>query len=43
MITVNDILNFVETLAPPYMKYEWDHVGLNCGRSDATVTKVLVG
>ena len=42
MITVNDILNFVETLAPPYMKYEWDHVGLNCGRSDATVTKVLV-
>ena len=42
MITVNDILNFVEALAPPYMKYEWDHVGLNCGRSDATVTKVLV-
>lgn len=42
MTTVADILAFIETIAPPYMKYEWDHVGLNCGRSDAPVTKILV-
>lgn len=42
MTTVADILKFVETLAPPYMKYEWDHIGLNCGHADAPVTKILV-
>ncbi len=42
MTTVQDILNFVESLAPNYMKMEWDHVGLNCGHADAPVTKVLV-
>ncbi len=42
MTTVADILAFIETLAPPYMAYEWDHVGLNCGHLDAPVTKVLV-
>lgn len=42
MTTVQDILTFIETLAPTYMKYEWDHVGLNCGHSDAPVTKILV-
>ena len=42
MTTVQDILNFIETVAPTYMKYEWDHVGLNCGHSDAPVTKILV-
>lgn len=42
MITVADILNYIETIAPPYMKESWDRVGLNCGRMDAQVTKVLV-
>lgn len=42
MATVNDILAFVETLAPAYMKEDWDNVGLNCGHADATVTKILV-
>ncbi len=42
MTTVQDILKCIETFAPTFMKYEWDHVGLNCGRSDAPVTKVLV-
>ena len=42
MTTVQDILNFIENIAPTYMKYEWDHVGLNCGHSDAPVTKILV-
>ena len=42
MTTVQDILTFLETVAPTYMKYDWDHVGLNCGHSDAPVTKILV-
>ena len=42
MITVNDILQFVETLAPRSMKMEWDNVGLLCGSRKTEVTKVLV-
>ena len=42
MPVVADILKFIETLAPPYMKEDWDHVGLNCGHPDAPVTKILV-
>lgn len=42
MTTVGDILKFVETLAPPYMKMDWDSVGLNCGHLGAPVTKILV-
>ena len=42
MTNVNDILNFIETLAPGYMKEDWDRVGLNCGHSDREVTKILV-
>ena len=42
MVTVKDILNFIETIAPSYMKEDWDNVGLNCGRTDREVTTVLV-
>ena len=42
MTTVKDILNFIETLAPSYMKEHWDQVGLNCGRLDKPVQKILV-
>ena len=42
MATVADILNFLETLAPAYMKEDWDRVGLNCGHSDKEVRKILV-
>ncbi|MGN0998156.1 MAG: Nif3-like dinuclear metal center hexameric protein [Faecousia sp.] len=43
MTTVSDILKYIETsVAPSYMKEDWDHVGLNCGHPDAPVTKVLV-
>ena len=42
MVTVKDILNFIETIAPSYMKEDWDNVGLNCGRMDAKVDTVLV-
>lgn len=42
MTTVHDILNFLETLAPGYMKMDWDNVGLLCGSRQTAVTKVLV-
>ena len=42
MATVADILAFVETLAPRELKMDWDNVGLNCGRRNADVTKILV-
>ena len=42
MTTVGDILTFVETFAPPYMKENWDNVGLLCGSKRQPVTKVLV-
>lgn len=42
MITVNDVLNFLNTVAPPSMKMDWDNVGLLCGDKDTPVTKILV-
>ena len=42
MATVADILKLVETLAPRDLKMDWDNVGLNCGRMDRPVTKILV-
>lgn len=42
MILAGDILNFVESLAPRYMKMEWDNVGLLCGSHRKAVKKVLV-
>ena len=42
MPTVADILTYIETIAPPYMKEDWDNVGLLCGRKDREVKKILV-
>ena len=42
MATVADILHFIETIAPSQMKEDWDHVGLNCGRMDKPVNRILV-
>ena len=42
MTTVNDILNYIETLAPRSMKESWDNVGLNCGHGNRPVTRILV-
>lgn len=42
MATVADVLRFIETIAPRSMKESWDNVGLNCGRLDAEVKKILV-
>ena len=42
MVTVKDIMDFIQSVAPSYMKEDWDNVGLNCGRMDAEVNTVLV-
>lgn len=42
MTTVADILALIESVAPPYMAESWDKVGLNCGRLNRQVNKVLV-
>lgn len=43
MTTVSDILQFLNTIAPPQMRIgDWDAIGLNCGHADAEVTTVLV-
>lgn len=42
MTTVNEVLAFLETLAPAYMKESWDNVGLLCGDPDSPVHKILV-
>jgi len=42
MTTVQDILDFLQMIAPFYMKEDWDNVGLNCGRSDKIVNTILV-
>lgn len=42
MTTVKDILDYLETLAPGYMKMDWDNAGLLCGDANCPVHKVLV-
>ena len=42
MTTVSDILHYLNTIAPPSMKMDWDNVGLLCGSKSQAVTKVLV-
>ena len=42
MTTVADILHYIESLAPGYMKESWDNIGLLCGSRSTPVTKVLV-
>lgn len=39
---VSEILDFMNTIAPPYMKMEWDNVGLLFGSKDWEVKKILV-
>lgn len=42
MKTVRDIYNALFAFAPAEMKYDWDNVGLLCGRFDAEADTVLV-
>ena len=41
-MTVQEILDYLQTLAPAYMKYDWDNVGLLLGSREKEVKKVLV-
>ena len=42
MATVADVLQYIESIAPCYMKESWDNVGLLCGRKEREVKKILV-
>ncbi len=42
MPTVQQIHDYLKTLAPEHMAMEWDHIGLLCGRSDREVHRILV-
>ena len=42
MTTVGDILAYLETIAPPELKMDWDNVGLLCGSKNRRVNKILV-
>ena len=42
MPTVQEIYQYIKTLAPEYMAMDWDHVGLLCGRSNREVRRILV-
>ena len=42
MATVADILKYIESIAPPFMKEGWDNVGLLCGRKERDVKRILV-
>ena len=42
MTTVQNVLDFMETVAPLACKMEWDHVGLSCGSPSQSVRKILV-
>jgi dinuclear metal center YbgI/SA1388 family protein len=42
MTRVADILQYIESIAPGYMKESWDNVGLLCGSKRTPVTKILV-
>ena len=42
MTTVQNVLDFMETVAPLACKMDWDHVGLSCGSPSQGVRKILV-
>ena len=42
MAIVKDILRYIESIAPPSMKEDWDNVGINCGHENQQVHKILV-
>ena len=42
MTTVNNILDFLESITPQYMQYEWDNTGMLCGSRRKEVKKILV-
>ena len=42
MTTVQDIIAYLEVLAPMSYKMDWDNTGFQCGNRNAQVKKILV-
>ena len=42
MITVQNIIDYMEQLSPYSLKMEWDSVGLHCGSRTAPVKKIML-
>ncbi|MBE6983653.1 MAG: Nif3-like dinuclear metal center hexameric protein [Ruminococcaceae bacterium] len=42
MVTVQDIIDLMESISPTVLKQDWDNIGLNCGKRSSGVKKVLV-
>ena len=42
MLTVDEIIKFLETRFPRYLAYEWDNVGLQIGQASCRVKRVMV-
>ena len=43
MTTVADILKYIESIAPGYMKESWDNIGLLCGSKSTPCHQDLGG
>lgn len=43
VVTVNDIINLLDEMAPPELAESWDNVGLMLGRRNKPVRKLLFG
>ncbi len=41
-MTVREVCEAIERLAPPGLAYSWDRIGLSCGHPDRNVTGVVV-
>lgn len=41
-VTLNEIINLMEQIAPPALAEDWDNVGLMLGRRDKEVKKILL-
>lgn len=42
VVTLNEIINLMEQIAPPALAEDWDNVGLMLGRRDKEVKKILL-
>ena len=42
MITVQNIMDYMEQLSPYSLKMDWDSVGLHCGSRTAPVKKIML-
>ncbi|MDW7650637.1 MAG: Nif3-like dinuclear metal center hexameric protein [Bacillota bacterium] len=41
-LSVQTVIQYLETLAPKHLAFEWDHVGLQVGSLHGTVNKIMV-